>query len=48
MTRVRDADGAGMVEMDKVLPESVQLVLEGIRYERTAILFPGHCELVRR
>jgi hypothetical protein len=48
VTRVRDADGAAVVEMDKPIPYEAQLVLQGIRYERSAILFPGHCERLRR
>jgi hypothetical protein len=48
VTRVREVDGAGVVHFDRPLPEATQLILEGVRYERDTILFPHHCELVRR
>ena len=48
VTRVRDAVGAAVVEMDKPFPEAAQLVIQGVRYERSAIVFPGHCERLRR
>jgi hypothetical protein len=47
VTTVR-GDGAGVVQFDRALPEAVQLVIRGIRYERESIVYPGHCRRLRR
>ena len=46
--QVRDVDGCARVRFDRDLPLERQLVLDTVRFRDQALVFPAHCDRVRR